>query len=146
MHRKFLTLISFLISAVVISASPLIVDLKVYAVNEGTDGGERLVETSEARPGQLLEYRATFSNVSTNALRGVTPEIPVPEGLVILPEAVVPEAQSASLDGVAFVPLPLVSGNGEPVPAERIRSIRWAPVNLQPTDEITVSLRARVAE
>lgn len=128
-------------------ASPLQIELKVFAVSADADGKESFTEVKDAvRPGQVLEYRAVFTNVSDEVVKAVTPELPVPEGLVVLTESFAPQAHSASVDGSAFRELPLLNADGEPVAAEQIRAVRWPAVDLEAGKSIAALLRAKVNE
>ncbi|MBP6896218.1 MAG: hypothetical protein KBC94_17530, partial [Pseudacidovorax sp.] len=44
-------------------------------------GREKLEEVDGVRPGDVLEYRAVYRNVSKQALKGVAANLPLPEGL-----------------------------------------------------------------
>jgi uncharacterized repeat protein (TIGR01451 family) len=109
--------------AVVLSAARVVV---------GEHGAEQLVTTEAVHPGDVVEYRATYSNQGERAVRGLAATLPIPIGMVYLPTAAV-ERIEASTDGVQFAPVPLtrqvVGSDGrlrtEPVPASEYRALRW---------------------
>jgi len=124
--------------------------LDAYKVVQATDGTASLVSAAEAKPGDLLEYRAVYANAGDGAARGVMATLPIPAGVELVSGTAVPEATQGSLDGTTFAPLPLVrkvlQPDGTlrevPVPASEIRALRWALGALAPG--ATVVVRARV--
>lgn len=106
--------------------------LSAARVVAGEHGAEQLVTTDAVHPGDVLEYRATYSNQGEDPVRGLAATLPIPVGMVYLPTAAV-ERIEASTDGVRFAPVPLtrevVGPDGrlrtEPVPASEYRALRW---------------------
>jgi len=109
--------------AVVLSAARVVV---------GEHGAEQLVTTEAVHPGDVVEYRATYSNQGEHAVRGLAATLPIPIGTVYQPTAAV-ERVEASTDGVHFAPVPLVRQvtgpdgrlRTESVPASEYRALRW---------------------
>jgi uncharacterized repeat protein (TIGR01451 family) len=109
--------------AVVLSAARVVV---------GEHGAEQLVTTEAVHPGDVVEYRATYSNQGEDAVHGLTATLPIPDGTVYLPTTAV-ERVDASTDGVHFAPVPLVrqvvGPDGrlrmEEVPLSEYRALRW---------------------
>jgi len=119
--------------------------LKVVVAN----GKESLVESKTAKPGDTLEYRATYTNVSKKNVANLMATLPVPKGMEYVAQSGRPASPEASLDGKQFAPVPLMrkraDGKGEePVPVADYRALRWKAVELQAGKAFEVSARMRV--
>ncbi|MBD5804729.1 hypothetical protein AZOA_41740 [Azoarcus sp. Aa7] len=132
----------------------LSVRLEVLRVLVQPDGRETATAAGQARPGELLEYRAHYGNAGQVATRQVTATLPLPAGgVVFIPGSAHPAGAEASTDGKHFETMPLQrwvvlpDGRRElrPVPAEEYRSLRWKLGDLAPRQAMTVSARVRVA-
>ena len=125
------------------------VQLTQHKVFTGADGKESLVDGATVKPGEVLEYRATYINKSNTAVKGVVATLPIPEGLEYRPGSARPGAnlvQAATKDGV-FGAEPLsrkVNGKVEPVPYSDYRTLRWNLGSLPARGEAAVSARAAV--
>lgn len=79
---------------------PIAIDLEVYVVSQVTrDDGtreERFTEATEARPGQVVEYRLIVENVSDETLPAgiVVVTGPVPEGTEFVPSSATPSSEA----------------------------------------------------
>ncbi|MDB5843165.1 MAG: hypothetical protein JWP79_475 [Polaromonas sp.] len=118
-------------------------------VVRGADGKEQLLDAASVKPGDILEYRATYKNTSDKAVQGVVATLPIPEGLEYLPASAKPGAklvQAAAKDAVyAAEPLSrVVAGKSVPVPYADYRSLRWSLGQLPAGGEAAVSARAKV--
>ena len=131
-------------------------DLKVNLVARkvtSADGKEKLVSADKARPGDVIQYEATYQNTGPASVRNVGAIVPIPAGLVLLPESAKPAAPEASLDGKTFqrTPLtrPVINASGitvnEPIPITEYRALRWNLEEVPAGESKTVTLRARVA-
>ena len=120
-------------------------------VVKSADGKEQLLDAASVKPGDVLEYRAVYTNRSDKAVTGVLATLPVAEGLVYQPGSARPSAgaglvQAATKDGV-FAAEPLmrqVQGKSEPVPYADYRALRWNLGSLGAKAQATVSARAAV--
>ena len=116
------------------------------------DSKESLVPAAKVKPGDVIEYKAVYTNSGKGAAQNVAATLPVPVGLGFLAESAQPAAELASLDGKTFKPVPLtrptVNANGmteeKMVPPSEYRALRWQIDELAPGGAITVALRARV--
>jgi uncharacterized repeat protein (TIGR01451 family) len=110
--------------AVVLSAARVVV---------GEHGAEQLVTTDAVHPGDVVEYRATYTNQGDGAVRGLAATLPIPAGTRYVGPTVTMERVEASTDGVEFAPVPLrrtvIGPDGrertEEVPASEYRALRW---------------------
>lgn len=126
-------------------AAPLKIQFEAFKVVANPDGTESFVAADHAAPGDLIEYRAHFSNSSDKPLHHLKPEIPVPAGLVLVPVSDKPAATEGSLDGTAFHPLPLRDVAGQAIATDKIRALRWSLPELKAGETRLFVLRASVA-
>ncbi len=125
--------------------------LKQSKVVKGPQGKEQLVEAASVKPGDILEYTATYTNHTGRAVSGLVANLPIPEGLEYLPRSAKPGAtlvKAATKEGV-FAPEPLarqVNGKSEPVPYNEYRSLRWELGQLPAKGVTAVTARAKVEE
>lgn len=126
------------------------VALTQHKVVKTADGKEQLLEASSVKPGDILEYRATYTNNTGKAVSGLVADLPIPEGLEYLPRSAKPGAalvKAAAKDGV-YGAEPLMrkaDGNKtEPVPYSDYRALRWTLGQLPANGVTAVSARAKV--
>lgn len=118
-------------------------------VVKDAQGKEQLVAADSVKPGDVLEYTATYTNHTGKAVTGLVANLPIPEGLEYLPKTAKPGAtlvKVATKDG-AFAAEPLarvVNGKSEPVPYNEYRSLRWTLGQLPANGSAAVTARAKV--
>jgi uncharacterized repeat protein (TIGR01451 family) len=117
------------------------------------DGRESLVDAANARPGDVIEYTATYRNAGKSAITGLQATVPVPPQTEFIPGSAVPANAKASLDGRAFADIPLkrnVVRDGkqveEPVPTREYRALRWFAGDLGSGKTATFAARVRVID
>ena len=128
------------------------VTLAAARVVVGEHGAEQLVTTEAVRPGDVVEYRATYTNQGDSAVRGLTATLPIPVDTNYLGLTATPGDVEASTDGVNFAAIPLmrkvVGGDGrerwEPVPASEYRALRWQIGELRANASASVAARVVV--
>jgi uncharacterized repeat protein (TIGR01451 family) len=116
------------------------------------NGKEVLAAADKARPGDVLEYRATYRNEGRSAVREVQAILPLPEGVEYVPGSATPAGVTASLDGRTFGRLPLVRRTVGPdgravvreVPVSQYRYLRWPLGAMDGGGVRTVVARARI--
>lgn len=119
---------------------------------EVVDGKSVLHPAAEARPGDVLEYRATYTNHGKAAVAHLLATVPVPAGTTLIADSPVPAAVQASTDAQSFAPVPLMrsvaapDGHSrlEPVPLSEYRALRWDVASLSPGRNAVVRLHVRV--
>ena len=137
--------------AAAFAADPVTVTLQAQRVTMA-NGKEVLAPAAEARPGEVLEYRATYRNTGTAPASNLRATLPVPAGLEYLPRTAVPARVEASLDGRTWAAVPLTRtvrrADGrtvtETVPAAEYRYLRWAIGTLNARASRLVTARMRV--
>jgi uncharacterized repeat protein (TIGR01451 family) len=115
-------------------------------------GREVLVAADEAKPGELLEYRALYRNDGATEAKGLMATLPIPRGTQYVAGSALPRGVQASVDGHTFAPVPLKRTVKTPdgrtvvqeVPVAEYRALRWPLGALPSRDQRTVSARVRV--
>ena len=115
-------------------------------------GKEVLVPAEEAKPGELLEYRALYRNDGAGEAKGLMATLPIPRGTQYVAGSALPRRVEASLDGRTFAPVPLKRTVKTPdgrtvvqeVPVAEYRALRWPLGALPAKEQRTVSARVRV--
>ena len=144
--------IFFLLGATAAAAGEVAVVLSAARVVFGEHGAEQLVTTEAVRPGDVVEYRATYTNQGKDAVHGLTATLPIPVDTNYLGLTATPAGVEASTDGVRFAPIPLmrkVTGKDgrerwEPVPAAEYRALRWQIPELKANANQSIAARVVV--
>ncbi|MES3020817.1 MAG: hypothetical protein V4857_04450 [Pseudomonadota bacterium] len=126
------------------------VSLTQTKIVTGAGGREREVDAKSVRPGDVIEYQATYTNNSKLPVKGLLAGLPIPEGLEYLPNSAKPGGaivKAAAKQG-EFAAEPLMrngaAGKPEPVPYNEYRSLRWEIGQLKAGASVTVRARAKV--
>ena len=125
------------------------VELTQVKVVKGTDGKEQLLDARSVKPGDTIEYKATYTNRSGKPVNGLSANLPIPEGLQYIAKSATPGStmvKAATKDGLfAAEPLTVkVGAKTELVPYADYRMLRWN-LGLLPANGVTaVSARAMV--
>jgi len=133
------------------AAGSVAVELTANRVTKA-QGKEVLVPADEAKPGELIEYRARYRNDGASEAKGLMATLPIPRGTQYVAGSALPRRVEASLDGRTFAPVPLKRTVKTPdgrtvvqeVPVAEYRALRWPLGALPSRDQRTVSARVRV--
>lgn len=137
------------------AAQPLVtVSLSSYRISKNASGAESISSGESAKPGEILEYRATYHNSGTAPARNLLGTLPVPAEMEFVTGSAVPAGAQASTDGVTYSAIPLKRkvklGNGttaqRPVPASEYKSLRWHLKDLPPGASVTVTARMKIKD
>ncbi len=117
-----------------------------------SDGKEQLQSAARAKPGDLLEYRAVYVNVSQKEVKNLQATLPIPASTEVLLDSIAPQNALASADGRNFAPSPLVvrvkMANGttqnRALPLSAYRALRWPIGTLAAGQNVTVRARVRL--
>jgi uncharacterized repeat protein (TIGR01451 family) len=121
-------------------------------VTIGADGKEVLVPAAKAAPGDVIEYRATYSNRGKGAVTGVEASLPVPPGMAYVAASARPDGALATLGDGKYEPIPLKrrvklpDGRFEDreVPDTEYKALRWKLGELAAGKSASVSARMRL--
>ena len=127
--------------------------LEARKVVTAADGKETTASAGEARPGDVIEYVATYRNTTRQPVRNLQATLPIPHNTEYVPGSAKPEGARASLDSQRFEPVPLtrkVQRDGkqvdEPVPTREYRALRWSVPELGGEKSLTYTARVRVID
>jgi uncharacterized repeat protein (TIGR01451 family) len=121
------------------------------------DRGEaKFVDASIVIPGDVVEYRAVYSNRGSTALP-VVATLPIPEGMEYQKDSASANnkvVHTVALDDSKFAKEPLVkklvSASGttllQPLPYASYRYVRWDLGTLSPGKSVEVSVQAKVVQ
>ncbi|AJD47446.1 hypothetical protein S7S_05130 [Isoalcanivorax pacificus W11-5] len=151
-----LLLCAALIASPVWAEGPLSSEIQSYLIERGQNGEEQRVPTTQAAPGDVIEYQLVYRNTSTQPLSGLVVTGPIPANTQYV-EASAQTAVDAGFvvsadDGSHFGAEPLIDTTrrsaGEEqavIPAEAYTHVRWTPnTAIQPGQVQTYSYRVRV--
>lgn len=159
MHRTFLRLLwvallapLFLAPVAASAGSDVQVTLDAQRVTV-VGGKEQLAPAAQVKPGDIVEYRASYRNAGDQAARQVMATLPVPAGMEFVGRTASPSRLEASLDGKTFAQVPLTrrvkQADGREVvrvvPTSEYRWLRWPLGTLDAKASRTVAARMRVA-
>lgn len=159
---RFLTILKGLAAAAILAAgavpahaqkAPVEAKLEVRKVVRPAGASEAFASGDVVKPGDVIEYVATFRNTTDKPVRNLEPTLPLPEQTELVPGSARPASARASLDSREFAVLPLkrkAVTNGretvESVPYREYRALRWPPVDLDAGKSVSVSARVKVLE
>ena len=136
------------------SEGPVTIKLSQWKVVTDDKKQESFADASSIKPGEIIEYRAVYTNVSKKSVKGLAAVLPIPEGLEYIPDSSkpgTPAAEAATKDG-RYAAQPLVrevkgkdgKQHTERVPYYEYRSLRWSVGDLVAGKTFEVKARARV--
>ena len=110
-----------------------------------------------SRPGDLIEYRLSFTNNTTGSVRDVVFDDPIPEGLVYVAGSAGAEREDVSVEfsidgGSSYDANPVIEVQEagamvrRPAPPDRYTHVRWNVLGAVSVDEeVQAVFRARIA-
>jgi len=130
--------------------------LEVFRITVDANGEEISVPTTEVTPGDLIEYRLTYTNNLENGISQLQPILPIPIGMEYQLESATPSPEGASLSntGSTFQNLPLTRTVRQPdgttaeelVPGREYRRLRWLVPSLEAGDQVILVARVKVID
>jgi len=127
--------------------------LDARKVVRGADGQESFSPAESVRPGDVIEYVATYRNAGKAPVRSLEATLPIPENTELIEGTARPANARASSDGRAFAVPPLkrrVARNGvdveESVPLRDYRALRWSAGELKAEQTVSFSARVKVTD
>lgn len=127
-------------------------ELTVMGVVKQADGKEQLSAVIAVKPGDVLQYTATYKNSGKQSAKDMLATLPIPAETVYVASSALPAAAMASVDGKVFEPMPLTRKVKQPdgvlltvpVPLAEYRFVRWTQRELAAGASFTTSARVRV--
>lgn len=128
--------------------------LTAKKVELADDKKERLIEAKSAKPGEVIEYVATYSNKGKTAVRDVLATLPIPADTIFVRDTPRPATARASVGDGKFAAIPLKrkvklpSGKEEEIeiPLSEYRALQWSLGELAAGKSVVVSARVRVSD
>lgn len=116
-------------------------------------GKETFVPAAKARPGDVIQYQATYRLPGASGVRQVLATLPIPKGMEYVARSAEPARVEASVDGRSYAPVPLRRAvrldDGREVmrevPVTEYRYLRWSLGDLEGRGQESVKARVRVA-
>jgi uncharacterized repeat protein (TIGR01451 family) len=143
-------------TAVSVQAKPEVESvLTSNKVTLSADKKEVLVDAKDIKPGEIMEYRATYTNKSKAPVTNLLLNLPIPPGTEYQGGSAKPASGlKATLGDGKFSPIPLKrkvklpSGKEgeENVPFAEYRSLQWSLGELAAGKSVVVSARVRVSD
>jgi uncharacterized repeat protein (TIGR01451 family) len=135
-----------------LAQEPVVTSMLTANRVEFVDGKPTLQPAYEAKPGDLLEYRASYANHGTGAIAHLQATLPIPAGTTLVADSPVPRSSLASTDGSHFAAMPLVhpvttpdgKTHMEPVPLAEYRALRWDLGLINPGKSAEVHMQVRI--
>lgn len=132
-----LSLVFVLSTALAYAKGPVQGTIQAYVVMQDADGKEIIQETSQAAPGQVMEYRLRFANTGESEVRGLKVVDPIPVQTTFVPESnntSVSAKFEVSIDGgktFESIPVTRIEKNADGtqqeiiIPPEQYTHLRW---------------------
>ena len=130
--------------------------LEAYRITVSENGEEIAVATTDVTPGDLIEYRLTYTNNLEESVSSLFAVLPIPIGMAYQLETANPKPEGASLSntGNAFQPVPLTRQVRQPdgtttqeeVPGREYRRLRWLVPSLEAGEQVILVARVKVIE
>lgn len=125
--------------------------LEQRKVVRAADGRERLVPADTVKPGDVIEYVATYRNTTREPVRNLEATLPIPAHTELVPGSA--RRAKASLDARDFGDIPLKRATlrdgrqvEELVPYRDYRYLRWYAGELGAEMSVTFTARVKVVE
>lgn len=134
------------------AAQGVVSELTVASVVKQRSGEEQLAPTQSVKPGDLLQYTATYRNDGNQAVKRLAATLPIPLGTEFVGASALPHQVLGRVSGRNFEPLPLMRkvkrADGQivdvPVPLAEYRALRWPERELAAGATYVTSVRVRV--
>lgn len=138
------------------ATAPITINLTQYKVVKDEQGKLAYVDAALVVPGDIVEYRAVYSNRS-NSVLPVVATLPIPESMEYVQKSAKSNAKAAytvATKEASYAQEPLqqkvTTASGatlsQPVPYASYRFVRWDLGRLSPGSSVEVSVQTKVSE
>jgi uncharacterized repeat protein (TIGR01451 family) len=118
------------------------------------DGKESIEPAGTARPGDILQYVASYTNKGRASVTNLEATLPIPPNTELVIDTIKPAGAKASTGGTSFDAVPLKrkvrQANGaefeQVIPAREYRSLRWYPGALAAGATVSFTARVKVVD
>ena len=118
------------------------------------DKKEKLIDAKTAKPGEVIEYQATYANKGKTPVRDLLATLPIPAGTDFQRNSHKPVGAKAALANGVFQAIPLKrkvklpNGKEEEieVPFSEYRALQWSLGELAAGKSVVVAARVRVSD
>lgn len=118
------------------------------------DGKESIEPAGTARPGDLLQYTARYTNKGRASVSNLEATLPIPANTELVIESIKPTGAKASTGGTTFGEIPLKrkvrQANGveyeQVIPVREYRALRWSAAEIPGEKTATFVARVRVLQ
>lgn len=145
-NQKTLTFLFLSTFACLSHSAPEVLAANMQVFNVDNNEKKLLKASDPIKPNSRLEYRVTYTNTSTNALKELKLNVPLPREVTYLGKSL-PLNSYASTDGQHFAKTPLtrvLNGKKVLVPLNEYRVLQWQISELKPKQIISVAAQVRV--
>lgn len=128
------------------AADALKMELQANKVIKTAEGKTSYVPASNAKKGETVQYRATYTNVINQSINDVAVTLPIPANMIFTGEAKPANAQ-ATVDGKTYADMPLmrkVDNKWVKIPLSEYKALRWNIKLLPANKSADVSLNTLV--
>ena len=101
--------------------------LQAHKIIKKPDGQSVSVAALNAKAGETVQYRATYTNVTNQPIRDVAVTLPIPANMTFTGEAQ-PSSAQATIDGKNYSDMPLIrkeKGKIVKIPLTEYKALRW---------------------
>lgn len=109
------------------AADALKMELQANKIVKTVKGETSYVAASDAKTGEIVQYRAIYTNLINQPVSDVTVTLPIPVNMTFTGEAQ-PSSAQATIDGKNYADIPLmrrVNGKLVKVPFSEYKALRW---------------------
>lgn len=109
------------------AADALKMELQANKIVKTVKGETSYVAASDAKTGEIVQYRAIYTNLIDQPVSDVTVTLPIPVNMTFTGEAQ-PSSAQATIDGKNYADIPLmrrVNGKLVKVPFSEYKALRW---------------------
>ena len=101
--------------------------LQAHKIIKKPDGQSVSVAALNAKAGETVQYRATYTNVTNQPIKDVAVTLPIPANMTFTGEAQ-PSSAQATIDGKNYSDMPLIrkeKGKIVKIPLTEYKALRW---------------------
>lgn len=137
---------TFAIAKANVAKEAVSIELSALKVLTNQKGDTTLTPVTQAKPNDVIEYQAKYTNNTAKPIKGLLATLPIPADTQFLAKSS-PAQALASTDGVNFAAMPLKRKVGTQtinVPLPEYRALRWTITEIPAGKSVVVTAQTRV--